>query len=174
VRYLLLGLVLLGAAMVGLAQITGRNGARGHPLGSEVVVGHAQGRIGLTVLDVRRGTPEQLEANGFRLNDEEREATPYYVDARIVNRGPNSIDGNLHLGVEDSRGRLIRNPILLRFSEEPFELCPERKMGTVKPGASFEACTFVLVPEGRELGKVYFLSEKGPAEEPELVYWATK
>jgi hypothetical protein len=174
VRNLLLGLALLGAAMVGLAQITGRNGARGHPLGTEVVVGHAQGRIGLTVLDVRKGTPAQLEANGFRLNDEESEATPYYIDARIVNRASNSIDRNLHLGVEDSRGRLIRSPILLRFSEKPFELCPETGKGTLKAGESFEACTLVLVPEGRELEKVYFLSEKGPAEEPELVYWATK
>jgi hypothetical protein len=89
----LVGLAGLAAVMVGVARITGGNGAKPHPLGTEVLVGHtdySEGqsgvwtRIGLSVLAVRTGTREDLEAIGH----EDKDVTPYYIDARFVNKGP--------------------------------------------------------------------------------------
>ena len=43
---LILALVVLGIGMVGLAQVTGANGAQAHPLGTEVLVGYGEGSAG--------------------------------------------------------------------------------------------------------------------------------
>lgn len=177
------GLVILGAVMVGVAQITGGNGAKLHPLGTEVVVGHkdvsegqrgVRTQIALTVLAVRTGTQEELEENGFRLDPDEKDATPYYIYVRFANKGPNTVKRNLHVGLEDSGGNLIRSPIVFRYGDRLFEQCPESDDGTLKSGETYESCTLALVPKGVDAAKVHFLSDNGPNEEPELVYWATE
>jgi hypothetical protein len=178
-RLLVLGLAVLGALMVGLAQITGANGAKPHPLGTEVVVGHADAsgsrtQIGLTVLAVRIGMQEELIAHGFRLDRDERDATPYYIDARFANKGPNAVRRALYVGLEDSEGDLIPQPLLFDFGNEPFEPCLSVSEGILEPGESYESCTLVLVPPGVDVGKVQFLSDNGDGKEPEFVYWATE
>lgn len=173
-------LALLALAMVGVAQITGGNGAAPHPLGTEVVVGYAGGspavrtRLGLTVLAVRTGTQQELEANGIDVEPEDRTATPYYIDARFSNKGPNAVDRSLGVGLEDSDGNHFSRLIVIGFGTEPFEPCPENTDGTLEPGESFESCTLVLVPDGLEVAKVYYLSDNGPDEAPEYVYWTTE
>jgi hypothetical protein len=172
--------------MVGVARITGGSGAMPDPLGTEVVVGYAdvsggqrgvRTQIGLTVLAVRRGTQEELEANGFQVDSEDKDATPYYIDARFANNGRGAVKRNLGLGLEDSGGDLVRWPLLIfRRSNKTFEPCSEVNDGTLEPGESYKSCTLVLVSEDVDVAKakVYFLSDNGPNKEPEFVYWATE
>lgn len=173
------GLVVLAAAMVALAQVTGGDGTKPHPLGTEVVVGvnDASGgrrtRLGLTVLAVRTGTQAELEENGLEVDPEDRTATPYYIDARFANEGPNEVDRGLDVGVEDGDGNLIHATVIFSFGDESFEPCPEDE-GTLAPGESVETCSLVIVPHGVDPDRVYFLSDEGPDEEPEFVYWAVE
>jgi hypothetical protein len=175
------GLAALALVMVGVARLTGGDGAKPHPLGTEVVVGHTdvsggqpgvRTRIGLTVLAVRKGTQQELRANGLRVDPEDESATPYYVEARFANKGPNAVKRNLTVGLEDSDGNLIPSTLVFGLGDEPFEPCPTIAEGTLQPGESYESCTLVLVPDGVDVGKVEFLSDEGPGEEPEFVYWA--
>lgn len=174
------GLAVLGAVMVGVAQLTGGNGAKPHPLGTEVVVGHMDARrgvrtqIGLTVLAVRTGTQAELAANGLQVDPEDRTATPYYVDARFANKGPNAIGRSLSVGLEDSDGNLISPTLIFGLGDEPFEPCRRISEGSLKPSESYESCTLLLVPDGVDVAKVEFLSDNGPDAEPEFVYWATE
>jgi hypothetical protein len=179
----LVGLTVLAVAMVGVARITGRDGAKPHPLGTEVLVGHrdfsggqpgVRTRIGLTVLAVRKGTQDELAANGLEVEPADRSATPFYIDARFTNRGPNAVERTLTVGLEDSEGNLVASTLFFGLGSEPFELCPRITEGTLKPGESYESCTLVLVPDGVEPAKVEFLSDRGPDEEPEFVYWAVE
>jgi hypothetical protein len=177
------GLAALAAVMVGVAQITGGDGAKPHPLGTEVVVGHKDSsggepgvrtRIGLTVLAVRKGTPEELVANGIRVDPEDEKAIPHYVDARFANKGPRAVTRNLDVGLEDSEGNLVPRTLIFGIGAEPFEPCKEVTRGKLRPGESYESCTLVIVPDGAEVEKVHFLSDQGPDEPPEFVYWATE
>ncbi len=177
------GLAALAVAMIALARVTGGDGAKPHPLGEEVVVGHTdlsggqpgvRTRIGLTVLAVRKGTQQELAANGLEVEPEDETATPYYVDARFANKGPNAVKRGLSVGLEDSDGNRIPSTLLFDFGNEPFEPCRRISEGTLRPGQSYESCTFVLVPDGVEPARVEFLSDRGPDEEPEFVYWAVE
>jgi hypothetical protein len=175
-------LAVLAVAMVALARVTGGDGVKPHPLGTEVVVGHRdvsagepgmRTSIGLTVLAVRKGTQPELAANGLRVDPEDESATPYYVDARFANKGPNAVGKHLGVDLEDSDGNRIPSTLLFDFGE-PFQPCPRIAEGTLKPGESYESCTLVLVPDGIEPARVEFLSDRGPGEEPEFVYWAVE
>lgn len=179
----LVGLAALALGMVALARVTGGDGAKPHPLGEEVVVGHVDAsggqpgvrtQIGLTVLAVRKGTQQELAANGLEVEPEDESATPYYVDARFANRGRNAVKRNLRVGLEDSEGNLIPSTLVFGLGDEPFEPCPTITEGTLKPGESYESCTLVLVPDGVDPARVEFLSDRGPGEEPEFVYWAVE
>jgi hypothetical protein len=177
------GLAVLAGAMVALARVTGGDGAKPHPLGTEVVVGHTDAsggppgvrtRIGLTVLRVRKGTQQELAANGLRVDPEDESATPYYVDARFANKGPNAVGRTLRVDLEDSDGNRIPATLVFDFGGEPFEPCRAAAEGSLKPGESYESCTLVLVPDGLDPVRVEFLSDRGPDEEPEFVYWAVE
>ena len=177
------GLALVAVAMVLVAQRTGDDGPAAHPLGTEVLVGHedvsggapgVRTQIGLTVLAVRRGTQEELAANGLEVDDDARDATPYYVDARYANRGERAVKRNLSVGLEDTDGDLMGRTLIFGLGAgEPFAPCPRVLEGTLEPGESYESCTLVLVPDGVDVGRVHFLSTS-PGEEPEFVYWATE
>lgn len=179
----MVGLAVLAVAMVALARVTGRDGAKPNPVGTEVVVGHndmsgglpgVRTQIGLTVLTVRKGTQQELAANGLEVEPEDESATPYYVDARFANKGPNPVKRNLGVGLEDDDGNRIPSTLLFDFGNEPFEPCPRVTEGMLRPGESYESCTLVLVPEGIDPARVEFLSDRGPDEEPEFVYWAVE
>ena len=178
-----IGLAVLALGAVALARVTGRDGAKPHPLGTQVVVGHTdvsegspgvRTQVGLTVLAVRKGTQQELAANGLEVEPEDRTATPYYVDARFTNRGPNAVGKNLRDGLEDSDGNRIPSTLLFDFGNEPFEPCPSVTTGTLEPGDSYEGCTLVLVPDGIDPARVEFLSDRGPDREPQFVYWAVE
>ncbi len=180
---MLVGLAVLAAAMVGLARVTGGDGAKPHPLGEEVVVGHVdrsggdpgvRTRIGLTVLAVRKGTQEELAANGLEVDPVDRTATPYYVDARFENQGPNAVRRTLRVGLEDDDGNLVHSTLVFGLGDVAFEPCRTIAEGTLEPGESYESCTLFLVPDGVDVAKVEFLSDRGPGEEPEFVYWAVE
>ncbi len=153
------------------------------PSGQKVVVGHVdlsegdpgvRTQIGLTVLAVRRGTQEELAANGPDVDAEDRDTTPYYIDARFANEGGNAVARNLDAGLEDGDGNLVPRTVVFAAGNVEFEPCREIREGTLQPGESYESCTLVLVPEGAEPEKVHFLSDKGPDTPPEFVYWATE
>jgi hypothetical protein len=177
------GLAVLAAVMVGVAQLTAGDDEDVHPLGTEVVVGHndvsggqpgVRTQIGLTVLAVRTGTQQELEENGLEVDPEDETATPYYVEARFANRGPNTVKRNLDVGLEDSDGNLVPRTLIFGAGGGSFEPCEEVTQGTLKPGESYESCTLVLVPEGVDVARVHYLSDEGPDEPPEFVYWATE
>jgi hypothetical protein len=179
----LAALAVVAGVMIGLARVTGGNDGEVHPLGTEVVVGHndlsggepgVRTQIGLTVLTVRTGTQDELAANGLRVDPEDRTATPYYVDARFANKGSNAVKRSLDVGLEDSEGNLVPRTLIFGVGSGSFEPCNEVSKGTLKPGESYESCTFVLVPDGVDIDKVHFLSDHGPDEPPEFVYWATE
>jgi hypothetical protein len=178
----LVGLATIALVMIALARVTGGDGAKPHPLGTEVVVGHAdhsgdapvRTRIGLTVLAVRTGTQQELAANGLEVEPEDRTATPYYVDARFENQGPNAVRRGLRVGLEDDEGNLIHSTLVFGLGDQTFEHCRTISEGTLKPGETYESCTLFLVPDGIEVAKVEFLSDRGPGEEPEFVYWSVE
>jgi hypothetical protein len=175
-------LALLAVAMVVLAQVTGGNGGGAHPLGTEVEVGYhevesdgttrTRTRLELTVLRVRAGTQEELEANGIELDPEDRTATPYYVDARWANGGSKAIERIPSVNLDDDDGNTFSRLLVFGAGDEPFAPCPEA--AGLEPGASVESCSLVLVPDGIEIVRVSYLSDSGPDAEPELVYWETE
>jgi hypothetical protein len=179
----LVGIAILAAGIVGLARITGDNSGKAHPLGTEVVVGmvdvgsdgraDARAQVGLTVLSVRQGTQEELSASGLEVEPEDRSAMPYYVAARFANRGPNALQQFSGIGLEDSDGNLIGRTLIFDFGDFRFEPCPEEDEGTLAAGERLETCSLFLVPDGVDVAKVSFLSDRGPRKEPEWVYWAT-
>ena len=155
----------------------GNGGGEAHPLGEEAVVGYAQHdpavrtTLGVTVLRVRQGTHEQLTQAGYEVDEDARETTPYYVDARYENQGDAAVKRNISISLEDSDGNLIGSTIVFNFGGKPFERCTKVDEGELAPGESYESCTLFLVPEGVDIGKVSFLSDRGAGEEPEFVYW---
>jgi hypothetical protein len=162
----------------------GNGGGEVHPLGQEAVVGYNEPtstgqrgprvEIAITVLAVRTGTQQELSENGLEVDPEDQDTIPFYVDARFENRGANAVTRNLDMSLEDSDGNLIGNTLIFDYGGEPFEPCPRVTEGTLAPGESYESCTLFLVPEGVDVGNVSFLSDNGPNQEPEFVYWASE
>ena len=159
----------------------GGGGATTHPLGEEVAVEHTQisgspqpkTTLGITVLEVRKGTQAELAAGGFTLDPDEKEMTPYYVDVRYRNQGSQAIERNLDVGLEDEDDNLITATTIISLGGPPFAKCPQVNEGKLAPGQSYESCTLFLVPEGREPSKVSFLPHD-PGQATEFVYWAVE
>ena len=126
------------------------------------------------MVDVRKGKPEDLSENGIEVDPEDRTATPYYVEARFENRGSRAVGAHtLSVGIEDSDGNTFGELIVFGTGDEPFGPCPDEPERALDPGERVETCTLVLVPEGLDAARVYFLSDKGADEPPEYVYWTT-
>jgi hypothetical protein len=120
--------------------------------------------LGATVLGVRQGTQEELSQGGLEVDPEDRNATPYYVDVRYENEGQNEVTRNLNVSLEDSDGNSLPTTLVFDFGGEPFEPCTEVSEGTLAPGESYESCTLTLVPEGADVARVLFVSQKANAE----------
>lgn len=167
------------ASVLALAACGGGGGGGGESLalGEEAVVGYAQPSpmvrttLGITVLAVRQGTQDELAEGGLEVDAEDRSTTPYYVDVRYENQGEATVTRNISISLEDSDGNLIGSTLIFDFGGEPFELCKKVSEGELAPGESYESCTLFLVREGIDVGRVSFLSDKGPDTEPEFVYW---
>jgi hypothetical protein len=118
--------------------------------------------LAVTVLKVRKGTQDELKAGGLEADD--KSATPYYVDVRFKNQGQVAVKRNIDVSLEDSDGNSLPSTLIFAFGGKPFELCPNVTEGMLKPGESFESCSLVLVPEGRDVETVLFVSQKANAE----------
>jgi hypothetical protein len=178
VKQTLVALALITVAMIGLARFTSRSVVtQVHPHGTELVVGYhdaesgARTQLGLTVLDVREGTPEELAANGLELGADVRATTPYYVDLRVVNRGPNALSPSVSVGFEDRDRELVQEPIVFFSNDEAFQPCPGLAEAMLEPGDRLETCDLVFVPDGVDAARVYYHSDRGPGEPGEFVYW---
>ena len=169
----------LAVLITGLAACGGGGGGGGdaHPLGEKATVGYSQTdpqartMLGVTVLAIRKGTQQQLEDGGYEVDEDARDTTPYYVDVRYENQGQSTVKRNLPISLEDSDGNLIGSTLIFNYGGEPFMPCTDVNEGELAPGQSYESCTLFLVPEGKDVGKVSFLSDNGPGNEPEFVYW---
>ena len=111
---------------------------------------------------MRQGTQQELEEGGFRLDPDEKELTPYYVDARFENQGGQTIERQMRPGLEDEDDKLISPTTIISLSGPPFEKCPRVNEGQLEPGQSYESCTLFLVPEGSEPDRASFLPPTSP------------
>lgn len=137
---------------------------------ADTTAGSAPTALGVTVLAVREGTMEELEAF-FEIDEENRGKTPFYVDARYENEGDQTISRELRTSLEDQDGDLIQAVVIFNYGGQPFEACTDNTEGELAPGESFESCTLYLVPEGSTPTRASFLPYV-PGEETDWVYWA--
>lgn len=175
------GLVVLALAMVGLAQLTGGDGGGMLALGETAVVGYTQATssgapgprttLAVTVTAVRRGTQEELTGGGLGIDAEDRNATPYYVAVRFENRGETPVERNIGVILEDADGGSLPRALIFGTGGERFQPCPNVTEGTLAPGESYETCMLVLVPEGRNVDKALFVSQK-PNNEIVFTRWS--
>jgi hypothetical protein len=159
---------------------SGGGGDEALALGEEAVVeytetgeGGAPGAtttLGVTALRVRQGTQEELSQGGLEVDPEDRSSTPYYVDVRYENQGPNEVTRNLDISLEDSDGNSLPTTLIFDFGGEPYEPCPRVTEGTLAPGENYESCTLTLVPEGADVARVLFVSQRANAEIV-FTYW---
>jgi hypothetical protein len=121
-------------------------------------------RLAITVLDVREGTQSELVEGGFTIDDDIKDATPYYVDVRYENVGTGDALTNLSVGMEDTKGNSISSTIVLNFGGEPFSHCPDDETKPLPAGKSYEECTLFLVPKGKKIERVRFVSQAPDAK----------
>jgi hypothetical protein len=165
--------------MFALAGCGSGGGGETHALGEKVVVGYsdpstadgARTTLGVTVLAVRQGSQEDLTRHGFEVDEESQNTIPYYVDVRYENQGEATVTRSIDVSLEDADGNLISSTLIFNYGDQPFPPCEALTEGELAPGETYESCTLVLVPEGVEIATVSFLSDNGPNEEPEFIYW---
>jgi hypothetical protein len=151
-------------------------------LGTEAVVAYAAPEsgtipavdtsLGVTVLAVRVGTQEELADGGFDVDDEDKDATPYYVDARFSNKGDGPVPRNLSVGMEDTKGNSVPTTLIINLGGGSYAPCPANDDGVLVPGESYESCTLFLVPKGTKLDRVRFVSQ-GPDATITFTDWGT-
>lgn len=166
--------------LLALAGCGGDEGGEVHALGERVTVGYNEpadtGRgvsttLEVTVLAVREGTHDDLTEAGFEVDAEDRNTTPYYVDARYENVGEGTVTRSIDVNLEDPEGNLIGDTLVFDYGDKGFPPCENVSEGKFAPGDSYESCTLFLVPEGVEVANVSFLSDEGADTPPEFVYW---
>jgi hypothetical protein len=121
-------------------------------------------KVEVTVLGVREGTQEELAAGGLQVDAEDKDTTPYYVDARYGNKGTEKVKRSFSVAMEDSDGQSIPTTLIFGISDAKFDKCVDNRDGTVAPGESYESCTLFLVPKGATPEKVRFVSQAADAE----------
>ena len=153
------------------------------PLGQEAVVKYAEvlgsdfgpvTDLAVTALAVRNGTIAELEAGGFTIDEDERDLTPVYVDARFENRGTATISRSLRPGMENQDGDLVSAVTIFNFGGEPYATCPDNSNDEAfAPGDSFETCTLFFLDPGETAARVSFLPVD-PGNDTDWVYWNPK
>jgi len=152
------------------------------PLGQEAVVADtmpASGSspaentmLGITVVAVRVGTQAELAQAGLKVEAHDKSATPYYVDARYTNKGNAAVTRHFSVGLEQTDGNSV--PTLLNFAfGVVFDLCKDGNSGTLDPGQSYDGCTLLLVPKGKTVDRVRYVSQ-GPDAKITFTDWAVK
>jgi hypothetical protein len=171
-------------ALLALAACGGGSPGTVHPLGEEASFAHAQVEgngfsepttLAVTVLAVRQGTLEELEAGGFEIEDAKTDPTPWYVDQRYRNDGDVPLNRALRVSMEDAQGDLIDAVTIFNYAGTEYELCPDRSDGdeVLAPGEAFETCTLFFTDANQVPEKVSFLPLQ-PGTETDWVYWAAK
>jgi hypothetical protein len=130
-------------------------------------------RLAITVLDVREGTQSDLVEGGFTIDDDIKDATPYYVDVRYENVGTGDALTNLSVGMEDTKGNSISSTVVLNLGGEPFSKCVDVETKPLPAGQSYEECSLFLVPKGKKIDRVRFVSQS-PDAKITFTDWATK
>ena len=169
-----LALALAGGPMTGCGGDDGAGGEDALALGETAVVEYRPTttsgtpgdptQLAITVTAVRPGTQDELSQRGLEVDPEDRDATPYYIDARYENRGEAPLKRNMDVSVEGPDGESLPSTVVFNFGGKPFEPCRDVTEGTLEQGESFEDCTLVLVPEGDEVDTVLFVSQKANDE----------
>ncbi|HEX9259181.1 MAG TPA: hypothetical protein VF855_06555, partial [Acidimicrobiales bacterium] len=148
-------------ATVALAVVTASCGGGGddgpEPLayGKSATIGYEDAntktatKIEVTVLGVRPGTVAELEAGGFNLDDDEKDASVLYVDAKYKNVGDQAVGKIGHVDIEDTKGERISSTIVINLGGDTFDKCPADNKGDLTPGAEHQHCSLFLVPKGR-------------------------
>jgi hypothetical protein len=151
------------------------------PLGQEAVFEHApvaggtngpRTTLGVTVLAVRTGSFDELEAAGFEIEEDQREKTPIYVDVRFENKGSETIDRELGVSLRDQDDEIVSPVVIFNYGDITFELCPDTSEGELAPGESYQHCELFFLDPGREARRVTFLQHV-PGEESQFLHWAT-
>jgi hypothetical protein len=152
----------------------GSGGSKKLALGTEAVVAYtttasgstpaANTTLGVTVLKVRSGTQEELTSAGFKVEDQDKDATPYYVDVRYANKGSGAVPRELSVGLEDKNDNSVPTLLVTSLTSEPFDLCKDASSTSpLNPGESYESCTLFLVPKGMTLDRARFVSQSADA-----------
>ncbi|HEY4332042.1 MAG TPA: hypothetical protein VGM78_05715, partial [Ilumatobacteraceae bacterium] len=115
--------------------------------------------VGVTVLAVRQGTQDELTAGGIQVDDDAKDATPYYVDVRYANKGTGAATRTMTVSMEDNKGDDVPTTLIFALDSDPFTKCPDVSTGAFNPGDTYPGCTLFLVPKGRSAGVVRFVSQ---------------
>ena len=145
-----------------------------HDLGDAVAVpfypydavgGEPTGEGTVAVTQVRTGSSDELVAAGFDLDDDQRAATPYYVDVTYENTGDTPIEPR-DPSARDGDDELVTSLTVIDFGGPAFDLCPGVPE-KVAPGGRADGCAIFLVPDGVRLERISYL----PDVTQDTVYW---
>ncbi len=163
------------ALVVQAAVLTGCSGEDDNELGKSVEIdfydaqAEAAGSGTIAVTAVREGATSDLEDAGYTLDPDEKESAAYYVDVEFVNDSDATV--LLHEpGAEDPDENLLSALILMDFGGgTEFEPCPPLPT-ELAAGESVEGCAIILVPDGRELERIYY----HPGGAADFSYWKSE
>ena len=127
----------------------------------------SDGSGAVTVTDVREGSTAELEDHGFSLDPDEKAAQVYYVDVTFENESDGPVAPRSPSG-EDPDENLISALTVIDLGGPAFETCPGVP-DEVPAGATVEACSILLVPDGVELDRISYF----PGGTDDFVYWET-
>jgi hypothetical protein len=106
-------------------------------------------KLSITVESIERGT--LADFNGIQLDADQKASTPYYVQVRLANLGP----GTLNTSDNDPAGQIQgvdktgQPQDSVTFLLGTFPRCPDHDTPKAfKPGQSFSTCLTFLVPGG--------------------------
>lgn len=128
-------------------------------------------RIAVTVLAVRKGTQSELVEGGFTIDDDIKDSTPYYVDVRYENVGTGEALTDQSVLMEDTKNNTVSGTIVLNLGGEPFSHCVAVETKPLPAGQSYEECTLFLVPKGKKIDRVRFVSQ-GPDAKITFTDWS--
>ncbi len=132
-------------------------------VGDEATVAYRprQGQVGvldLKVTDLRQTTFEE-SFEGWDLTKETLATTPYFVQAKVVNRGKPDLGGRaVPLYLLDDANTLLEPTTF----EGDFQPCASQPLPEkFRKGDKVSTCLVFLAPEGRELAGVSFRPDQG-------------
>jgi hypothetical protein len=170
-RQLLLQTALLGVTSV-VTACGGSSQPDAAPLGTAVAVGYypdsgvdMTGSLDITVTAVRTGTAAELAAGGLSLDDDQRDATPYYVDVTYHNTGTTVVKNPPSPDGEGKDGTDYISLVIIGDASA-YHPCPGTPE-TVAPKQTAEGCAIVMVPDGGSLARIRYF----PGGTESFRYW---